>query len=183
MIITVSGFIGSGKTTVARSLARHYGLKHISAGEAFRELAKEKRLSLEEFSRLAEENPAIDREIDARQREKAMEGDVVAEGRLSGWLIEADFKVWLEASLRTRARRVARREKKNYREALRETRKREESEIRRYREIYGIDLRDLTPYNVIIDTEFWNAEEVVKLIKDIVDSVHREGNPWMRGNS
>jgi cytidylate kinase len=174
MIITVSGFIGSGKTTVARGLARHYKLKHISAGEVFRELAREKRLSLEEFSKLAERDATIDREIDARQREKAKRGNVVAEGRLSGWLIEADFKIWLKASLETRARRVAVREKKSYEEALRETRRREESEIRRYREIYGIDLRDLTPYNVIIDTELWSAEEVVELIKSIIASICKQ---------
>lgn len=173
MIITISGFIGSGKTTIARSLAEHYRLLHVSAGEVFREMAMERGLSLEEFTELAERDAAIDREIDLRQKEKAKDGDAVIDGRLSGWLLDADLKIWLKASLETRAERVAKREKKSYEQALTETQKREESELKRYREIYGIDLRDLTPYNVIIDTELWSAEEVVGLIKNIVASIHR----------
>jgi cytidylate kinase len=172
MIITVSGFIGSGKTTVARALAERYNLRHISAGEVFRELARRKGLSLEMFSELAESNPSIDREVDELQREKASSGDVVAEGRLSGWLLDADFKVWLAASLETRARRVAMREGKSYEQALAETRGREESELNRYREIYGIDLRDLSPYNIVVDTELWGADQVVRLIMDVISLIH-----------
>lgn len=173
MILTVSGFIGSGKTTVARALAERYNLRHISAGVVFRELAKKKGLSLQEFSTLAEKNPTIDREIDDLQREKASRGNVVAEGRLSGWLLQADFKIWLKASLETRAWRVATREGKNYEAAIEETRTREESELKRYKEIYGIDLRDLSPYNIVIDTEIWSATEVVDLITSVISLIER----------
>lgn len=175
MIITVSGFIGSGKTTVARALAKQYNLRHISAGEVFRELARRKGLSLETFSELAEKNPSIDREVDDLQKKKTSKGDVVAEGRLSGWLLDADFKVWLAASLETRARRVAMREGKSYEQALAETQAREESELNRYMEIYGIDLRDLSPYNIVVDTELWGAEQVVHLIIDTISTIQGAG--------
>lgn len=183
MIITVSGFIGSGKTTVAEALAERYSLRHISAGLVFRELAKRKGLSLQEFSTLAESNPEIDREVDDLQREKASRGDVVAEGRLSGWLLDADFKIWLSASLETRAKRVAVREGKSYEEALEETRTREESELKRYREIYGVDLRDMSPYNIVIDTEIWGASEVVDLIINVISLIHRGEENWKTKSS
>ena len=38
--------------------------------------------------------------------------------------------------------------------------RRESSERRRYREIYGIDLEDLSPYHVILDTARWEKEAV-----------------------
>lgn len=175
MIITVSGFIGSGKTTIAKALAEHFHLRHISAGEAFRELARRKGLSLNEFSLLAEKNPAIDREVDELQREKASGGDVVAEGRLSGWLIDAEFRVWLQASLKTRAMRVAKREGKSFEEALEETKTRENSELKRYKEIYDIDLRDLSPYNIVVDTEMWDADRVVDLILGVIKLTRNGG--------
>ncbi len=168
MIITISGFIGSGKTTVAKALSRRFGLRHISAGGVFRAMAKEKGLTLEEFTKLAEEDPGIDREVDARQMEMAKRDDSVIDGRLSGWLVDADIKIWLKAPLDIRAKRVAKRESKEYGRALQETRNREESEIRRYRELYNIDMQDLTPYNVIIDTTLWNAREVADIIGSVL---------------
>jgi len=50
---------------------------------------------------------------------------------------------------------------------------REESEIRRYKELYNIDMNDLTPYNVVIDTAKWRAEEVVDLIYDLYLTINR----------
>lgn len=168
MIITISGCIGSGKTTVAKALSRRFGLRHISAGGVFRAMANEKGLTIEEFTKLAEEDPRIDREVDARQGEMAKSGDSVIDGRLSGWLVDADIKIWLKAPLDVRAKRVARRESKGYERALEETRNREESEIKRYKELYNIDMHDLTPYNVVIDTTIWNAREVADIIGSIL---------------
>jgi cytidylate kinase len=70
--------------------------------------------------------------------------------------------------LDVRAKRVARRENKEYGRALEETRNREESEIRRYRHLYNIDMHDLTPYNVVIDTTLWNAGEVADIVGSIL---------------
>jgi len=84
--ITISGPPGSGKTTVAKILSEKLKIKLISAGSVFRQLAKEKGMSLEDFSRLAEINPEIDILIDKMQREMAeREKNAIIEGRLSAW--------------------------------------------------------------------------------------------------
>ncbi len=169
MIITISGNIGSGKTTVAKALAERFNLRHISAGEVFRALAKEKGMSLEEFSKYAEDNPEIDRLVDAEQVKLAEEGNCVVDGRLSAFLIKkADLKIWLKASLEERARRVAAREGISYEEALQKTIVREESEKKRYREIYNIDIDNLDPYDVVLNTELWDAEATVEIISKMV---------------
>ncbi len=69
MRITISGPPGSGTTSLARYLAGKYGLDLTSAGEVFRQLAREHGMDLAEFGRFAENDPSVDRMIDARQKE------------------------------------------------------------------------------------------------------------------
>ncbi len=173
MIITIGGPIGSGKTTVARALASKFGLRHISAGQVFRQMARERGMSLEEFSKYAEKNLELDRAIDKKQMELAKSGNAVVDGRLSGLLIDADLKIWLKASLEVRAKRVAERESKDFNVALKETKIRERSENKRYKKIYNFDLSDLSVYDVVLNTELWSAEDVINIIYVMVSSLKR----------
>ena len=172
MIITVGGLIGSGKTTVVKALAKKFKLKHVSAGEVFRSMAEERGLSLEELTKLAEKNHGLDKEVDEKQKKLAA-SNVIVDGRLSGWLIDADLKIWLRAPLEVRAKRVAKRENKSFKQALKETELREESEAKRYREIYKIDITDMPPYNAVIDTSLWSAEEVVSIVAKMVSLLRK----------
>jgi cytidylate kinase len=169
MIITIGGPIGSGKTTVAEAIAEKFGFTHISAGVVFRELAGEKGLTLEEFSKLAEENPEYDKELDNRQVELAKKAEkAVIDGRLSGLIMDADLKVWLRAPLETRAKRICEREGKEYSVALEDVKNRGDSELKRYKEIYNINLRDLGPYDIVINTDLFSAEEVTGIVEKAV---------------
>lgn len=171
MKITVSGPPGSGTTTLARALASTYDLEHVSSGDVFRGMAEERGVSLPEFNRIAEEDPEIDREIDLRQKEIGMERtDIVLEGRLSGWMVEeADLRVWLAAPLDVRAARVADREEQSVDDARKEIAEREESEAKRYMEIHDIDIRDLSIYDLVVNTEKWSADGVVAVVEEAVD--------------
>ncbi len=172
MIITISGLIGSGKTTVAKAIAKRYNLRHISAGEAFRELAKERGLDLLEFSKLAEKDKNIDIELDKKIVELAKAGNAVIDGRLSGWLIkDADLRVFLKAPLEVRAERVCKRENKEYDKALKEIIEREKSEAKRYKEIYGIDIKNLEIYDIVLNTALWKAEDVVEIIATAIEKL------------
>jgi cytidylate kinase len=166
MRITISGLPGSGTTTVARLLAKELSMEIISAGEMFRALAKDKSLLLEEFSKAAETTDEFDRWIDAKQREEAMKRDhVIVEGRLSGFVVpEADLKVWLKAPLEVRAKRVAGRENLLYDEALAAMEEREQSELQRYEEYYGINMADLSVYDLVIDSARWREHDIVALL-------------------
>ena len=161
MIVTVSGEIGAGKSTVAKALSRALGLRYVSAGEIFREEARRRGLTLAALGRLAEQDPTIDRELDRMQVEAARGGGVLIDSRLSGWLIDGDLRVWLRAALAVRAARVAARDGLSPEEALRELRTREECERRRYRDFYQIDLTDLGRYHIIMDTAAWSPQEIV----------------------
>ncbi|MEM3569073.1 MAG: AAA family ATPase, partial [Candidatus Jordarchaeales archaeon] len=144
MVITISGLHGTGKTTQAKFLAKRFGLRYVSAGEIMRKMAEERGISLEEFSRIAENDPLIDRQIDERMISEAEKGNVVLDGRLTAWMAgdKADIKILLTAPLDIRVERIAKREGKSIEEALKETVIREESEKKRFMDIYGIDVDD-----------------------------------------
>ena len=175
MRITISGLPGSGTTAVAKLLSEELAIEVISAGEMFRRLAADKSLHLEQFSRLAEAKADFDRWIDAKQEEEAMKReDVIVEGRLSGFIIrDADLKIWLKAPEEIRARRIAAREHITYEAALSGMRVRERSEHTRYMRYYGIDLNDLTTYDLIIDSSRWSKRDIVAMITMAMERVRK----------
>jgi cytidylate kinase len=165
MKITISGLPGSGTTTVAKLLAERLGYKLISAGDVFRKLAMERGMTLEEFSKYAENNPDIDLYIDKMQRELAeKEDNVIVEGRLSGWMIKNAFKVWIYADPEVRYERIAKRERIELSKARAETKRREELEKRRYKKFYSIDLDDISIYHLAINSGYFKPEEIVEII-------------------
>lgn len=167
MLLTVSGPPGSGKSTAATGLAEALGYEHVSGGDVFRELAAERGLSLSEFNALAEEDDAIDRDLDRRLRELAAEReDLVLESRLAGWMAgeHADLRIWLNAPIEVRAARIADREDKPVEQAEEETLTRAESEALRYEEYYGIDITDLSIYDLALNTARWGPEETTDLL-------------------
>jgi cytidylate kinase len=168
MIITISGFAGSGKTTVAKILAEKLNYKYLSAGELFRNVAKEKNMSLEMLLEHAEKNPGIDKELDKVIMKLAGEGNTVIEGRLVGWHAKQyglpSIRVWLEASFEIRARRLAKRESKPLKIITDEIQERENSDWQRFWNLYTIDINDLSVYSIVIDTTYLAPEQVVNAI-------------------
>lgn len=165
MLITISGPPGSGKSTLSRTLSVRLGMELVSMGDIFRKLAQDRCMSLEEFGSLAKCNDDIDRKLDEEQKRIAKEKDnIILEGRLSGFLLDADLKVWLKAPLKVRAERIAQRENKSAAKAMAEASEREECERERYLKYYNIDIRDLSVYDLVIDSTRWSPEEISEIV-------------------
>ncbi|TFG02653.1 MAG: dephospho-CoA kinase [Promethearchaeota archaeon] len=168
--ITLSGLHGSGKSAVGKALAEEIGFKYYSTGQAFRDLANEKNMSLEEFTQYVENHPEIDRELDKKIVEIAKKGDIIIDSQLSGHLLQniENFKIMLKCPLETRVKRMADRDHTSYEEKLKETMVREKSEQERFKILYDIDLEDNTIYDLIIETENLSIEEVLnKILQEI----------------
>ncbi|MGC8994911.1 MAG: AAA family ATPase, partial [Pyrobaculum sp.] len=65
VVVAVSGQPGSGKTTIAREIARVLGVPLVSSGTLFREMATKMGMDLIEFHKYAEANPEIDKKVDS----------------------------------------------------------------------------------------------------------------------
>ena len=187
MLVTVSGPPGSGKSTAAAGLAEACSLEHVSGGDLFRGLAADRGMSLAEFGALAESDDSIDRTLDEELRTTAIEDDgLVLESRLAGWMAgdHADLRVWLDAPIDVRARRIAKREGFGVDVARIDTLEREASERRRYLEYYDIDVTDRSIYDLAINTARWDAETVLGLLVDAVgcyDPASDEGKVPIEG--
>jgi cytidylate kinase len=161
--VAVSGKSGCGNTTVSGLLAEKLGVKLINY--TFRSMAEETGMTVAEIIEAAKGDDSFDRRVDSRQVELAMEGSCVLGSRLAVWMLRgADFRVYLKASERVRARRVHEREGGKITEIERFTALRDGEDSRRYRELYGIDNGDTSGVDEVIDTDFFGPEAIVDLI-------------------
>ncbi len=177
-IITISGLPGSGTTTAANILSKRTGMELISSGEVFRNLAKEHGVSLEEFGEMAEKKENIDRELDETMLKSAEPGTIL-EGRLTGHLLAREgidsYKIWIRADMDTRVKRISERESLPVDEVKERVIKREQSEKKRYKEYYDIDIQQLDVYDLIIDSVKHGPEEVVDKMMEGVEIEVCEG--------
>ena len=179
MIITISGFHGTGKTTIAKEIANEFKLQYVSAGDYFRKMAGENQMSLEEFSKFVEQNPEIDQKIDRRTIEEAKKGDIILEGLLVAWKTQdiSDINILFIADEQVRIKRIAQRENRPSDEIERETLSREKSEIARFKKLYDINLNDYSIYDIILNTALWSEKSVIQitimLIKEHLKSIQK----------
>mgnify|MGYP000032267715 CR=1 FL=1 len=169
LVIAIGGFHGTGKSTYAKALAKTFGLRHVSAGGAFRKLAEKMGLTLKELGEKAARDRSIDEMIDNMVREEALKGGVVVDGMLAAWMAEnAHIKICLTAPDKVRFERIAKRDNISLEEAERFTLERERVEKERYKRYYGINVEDLTVYDVIFNTELLPLENSIKILENII---------------
>lgn len=187
VIICISGMAGTGKSTLAKKLAKKYGLKYYSGGDALKELAAEQGYdsgrngwweSPEGLGFLAkrEKDPSFDKAVDAKLLEHAAKGNVVLDGWTMPWLVKEGFKIWLAASEESRAERISRRDKITYDEAMKALREKEARTKTIYKSLYGFALgEDLAPFDFILDTDNLSSREVFQVLCNVVDNVVLRG--------
>ncbi|MFH1106907.1 MAG: cytidylate kinase family protein [Candidatus Micrarchaeota archaeon] len=163
MRIAVSGLSGCGNTTVSAYAAKILRLRPVNY--TMRSLAKDIGISFGEAMALRLKDGKLDLLLDLRQSELAKAEGVILSSRLAIWLMPAaDLRVWLSATPEVRARRIAKRENKTYRQALAETCKRDRQDVSQYKRLYGIDASDTSQADLVINTEWLDAQEVAAII-------------------
>lgn len=176
MRITISGPPGSGKTTACNKLSERLGLKSVVFGEFFRTLAKDRGMTLAEFGALAEQDPSIDKMIDEMILDVARDNpDIILESRLSAYMLSQNnipaFKIYLGASPEVRMQRVGIREGENLEDVVKHTLERQSSEAKRYKMYYGIDIEDKSVYDLVLNTDNLDPDQVVdKILRSIEES-------------
>jgi cytidylate kinase len=164
----LSGLSGTGSTTAAKRIAEDLGLRYVYGGAIFRNMAKQKGIPLEELVESLEQNTSIEKEVDDHLKDLARkENDILIESRTIGWILPADvpaIRIWLTCDLTERLRRVQSRE--HHPRSPENLLRREASDNKRYRALYGIEPDDFTPFDLVLDTTDLSVDEVVRLIEE-----------------
>lgn len=171
MIISISGDLGSGKSTVGKKLAKKLETDFFSTGDFMGEIALERGVSLLELSEMAEKSDEIDKLLDKHQIQFGKEKETaVLDSRLGWYFIPHAIKIFLTVDPFEAAKRIFNDNREDEKENvdLEATKnniiRRKESERLRYKKYYNLDYDNPDNFNLIIDTTNLSPEEVVNEI-------------------
>jgi len=181
-IITVSGRIASGSTTLAKKLAEHLGWKSLEGGEIFWEQVRSK-LNLSQTD--TDKRPDMeDKLFDESLRQILTTGkNMVLETKLAGFFAKGFsdiFKILVicednanEDQTQIRIDRLVNREEINMQDAKKEVLERERNDIEKWRRLYAGDDKNWTYwdrqyYNIVINTFFHNPEESFNIVMEAI---------------
>jgi cytidylate kinase len=169
-IITLTGDLGSGKSTVSNLLCKRLNYNYIYTGKIQREIANRYQMTTLELNQYAETHPEIDEEIDATFKSLNDSTDLIVDSRLAWFFIPKSFKVFLKVDINVAVSRISgdlQRESEKYsskEEAANHIIARKESENKRYMDLYGADCADLSNYHLVMDSSFITPEELADMI-------------------
>lgn len=175
MIITLAGALGSGKSTVAKALAKILGYEHTSTGDFMRKMAKNRGVTFEELIELAKSNPEIDKEIDMQSKNLVDSGsdNLVIDSRLAFHFIPQSIKFYLDVDEEEATKRIFLAKRKDEpnespEKVLEFIKRRRASENQRYNKLYNINCHEPESCNFdcIIDTTGKNVGEVIEAVLD-----------------
>jgi cytidylate kinase len=181
-IITISGRIASGSTTLAKKLAETLGWKNIEGGEIFWEAVRSK-LCLD--SKDTNKRPDIEDEDFDKSLKDILRNKkhIILETKLAGFNaqeIEGVFKILIICSneegvdqTAIRIDRLVNREKINIDTAKEETIEREKNDINKWIRLYGEGDKDWKYwdekyYDLVINTYIHNQDETLKLALEAI---------------
>lgn len=182
-IITVSGRIGAGSTTLALGIAHHIGWKHMEGGEIFWEAIRSKMDvdSKDTHLRPDEEDALFDAQLKKILTENR---DIVMETKLAGFNaqgISGVFKILVicedhqgHDQTQIRIDRLVNREGKSVDDAKKEVLEREKNDLEKWRHMYANDEKDwvyFDPkyYDFVVNTFEHSKEESLKIALDALD--------------
>ena len=174
MHITITGNLGSGKSTVAKYIRDEFGFEIYSTGTIQRKLARELGKSTLEMNQLMCNDPQYDNMIDdatTRTAKENLKKNIIFDSRLAWNFVEKSFKVFVSVSLDIAADRVFNdtnrgsvEEYSSKYDAKNQLRARAETENIRFKEMYDLKYFNFNNYNLVIDSTYNKADEIGNVI-------------------
>ncbi|MFZ1705572.1 MAG: (d)CMP kinase [Saprospiraceae bacterium] len=172
MHISITGDLGSGKSTVAKELCKYFDFTYLSTGQIQRNLAQEMGMNTLEFNKFTDDNLHIDDIIDNKLKEVNDKVEPhILDSRLAWHFVKPTFKIYLMALDVVSATRVLKDDKrigepeaKDIQSVIKELKERRNSESQRFEKNYGIKPKLFKDYDAIVDTSTASIEQVTQLL-------------------
>lgn len=170
--ITISGGIGSGKSTVAKMLAQKLGWQYYSTGMAQRQIAKEMGITTLELNALSVKDKSIDERIDAVFKNPPWgDQNCVVDSRLAFHFVPKSFKVCLTVRDEVAGKRIfhdtLRSGEQKYHaisEATKAAAERHQLELKHFKKNYELDIDNKDNFDLVVDTTHLSPEQVCQVI-------------------
>ncbi len=175
MLISITGRLGSGKSTICNIMKERYGFKIFSTGAIQREYARKLGITTLELNQRMDENPNLDKDIDDSVTRMSIEHkgeDLIFDSRMAWHFAKDTFKIFLTIEPMEAARRVinnprgAEESYTDINDACDKLVERSRVERERFVEIYGVDYYDYNNFNIVVDTTSKTPDEIVALIME-----------------
>ncbi len=168
--ISLAGDLGSGKSTVSQILIERLNAEYYSTGAIVRSIAAKRNMTVVELNHYMETHPEIDREIDDGLKELSkIDKTLVIDSRMAWHFTEGTFKVYLSTDAQTSALRIMNANRigehsATLEDTVNDTLARRNSERKRYMEQYGVDIKKLDNYSLVVDTSTAGPAEIADVI-------------------
>ena len=179
--ISLTGDLGSGKSTVSKIIAEQHGCDTYSTGKICREIAESKGIyDIKEMNLYMKTHPEVDKEIDdgliALSDRK---GNIIIDSRMAWHFTKGTFKVYLSCAIDVAAERIfgdnrATESYSSVEEMKQSNIQRKTAENGRYFELYGVRIFDMTNYDLVVDTTAASAKEAAEIISENCEK-HQSG--------
>jgi len=176
MIVVITGKPGSGKSTIAKVLAKKLGYKHISTGDLRGELATEKGMTIDELNEIGKNEDWTDKEIDNKTKEIGKtQNNLVFDSWLAWNFIPNSIKIFLDVDLEEAAKRIFANQrpdeehKDSVKKVLEMITNRMHNTVARYKKWYNVDFLDMNNYDLVLDTTQLTPEQIISKLLDFLE--------------
>ena len=172
-IISITGDLASGQSTVSKMLAEDLNYYLYRNGAYCRELAIKQGMSITEFGEYLKSHPEIDMQIEKSATEYAKNhSNIVIDAKMGWYAVPDSFKVYLKVDIDVAAKRAFADPNRKRAESLptlesqkQDMIKRSKNDLARYFNLYKVRRDDMSNYDFILDTSNLTPEEVLNKIK------------------
>jgi len=173
MHITITGRLGSGKSTICKILSEAHGFLLYSTGAIQREIAQQHKISTLEMNNLMASDLSFDYALDDAVNKISVDRaseTIIFDSRMAWHFAVNSFKVFVTVDPLVAAQRVMRDPRgeveayADLEDAKTKLTERAKLENERFIEIYGVDYFDYSNYDLIIDSTNATPEELVDLV-------------------
>jgi len=178
--VIISGPPAIGKTTIAKGLAKEFGMKYLSGGDILKELASEQGFQSDgddwwdkpdgmKFLAQRQKDPTFDKKVDEKLKKLFTQGGLVITSYTLPWLVDDGIKIWLAGSQLNSADRMKSRDKLTENDALKIVQKRYDENKILYKKLYNFNFgEDLSVFDKVINTDGLNAQQVLDIAKTTI---------------